>query len=213
MKKVLVIVFVVLFISVCNSKIVEKSLSVTVLEESINGMRFAHRSDIIDGNIKDIWAVNGHSVSYDDYLEALLDAEREEMRTLRNFQNEKRRHEAEFKCEAQKNTFKKLIRIKIQEIFDELAKVKEPLLEHYLLFDVQTIASSEDLQKISILVNEAEKKCKEGKESSCSVLKECLSSLEEIPGRLHKLYQDSISHAIKTCNDTRSLKDLLSLIS
>ncbi len=214
MKKVIKLVCVsLLLISICKSRFIEKSLSVTVLEESVNDMRFAHRTDIIDGKIQDIWAINGHAVPYDEYLDTILDAEREERRALRKLENEKRRQEAEFKISAQSNAIKKIIRIKINEIMHELAKVKEPLLAGYLKFDTSTFATQEDLDTVSEIVENAKKKCQEGQELSYSILNESLASLEGLPEKLHKLYQDSVNYAIKTCDDTRYLKDLLSLIS
>ena len=200
-------------ISLVNARFIEKSLSITVIQESVNGIRFAHRSDLIDGKIQDVWAINGRSVSHDEYLDSILDAEREERRTQRQLENEKRKQEQEFKALAQSNGLKKLIKIKINEIMRELTKVKEPLLESYLQFDEATVASPEDLSAVASLISDAQKKCREDQELPCSSLKECLASLEGLPEKLTKLYQDSITYAIKTCDDTRSLKDLLSLVS
>lgn len=214
MKKRVFSAFVLfLIVSICNSKQIEKFLSVTVLEEIVNGMRFAHRSDLIDGKIQEIWAINGQSVSYDDYLEALLDAEREERRKQRKLEDEKRRQEQEFKALSHANIVKKLIRIKISEVTQELTKINEPLLSAYLSFDESTIDSREALNDISYIIEKARKNCQENVEVGFSQLQNTLASLEELPEKLRKFYQSSVNYAIKTCDDTRLLKDLLSLIS
>jgi hypothetical protein len=214
MKKRIVIGFISFLIySVCNSRQIEKCLSVTVLEETVNGVRFAHRSDLVDGKVQEVWAINGRSVSYNDYLDAILDAEREERRKQRKLDDEKRRQEQEFKALAQINTLKKLIKIKINETMQELIKVNEPLLARYLTFDESTFASEEALKDIYYVIEEARRKCQESFEVSTSMLHDVLTSLERLPARLQKLYQDSVNYAIKTCDDTRYLKDLLSLVS
>lgn len=198
-------------IPICDARFIEKALSVTVIEESVNGIRFAHRSDIIDGKVQDIWAINGRSVSYDEYLDAIVNAEREERRAQRKIEDARRRQEADFKVLAQNNAIKKLIRIKISEIVHELTRVKEPLLQAFLKFDEATFATEDDLAYVSNLIQEAQIKCQE--EQPYSIFRDCLAGLEGLPEKVHKLYQDSVNYAIKTCDDTRYLKDLLSLIS
>lgn len=202
-----------LFISISNCRIVEKSVSVYIIEEQVNGIRFTHRSDYIDGKAQELWAINSKVATQCEYEEAILDAEKEERRLVRKLEEQKRKQEQEFKLVAHTEISKKLITIKVQEITQELVKIKEPLLEPFLRFSQETIASKDTLSNIMQQIEHARLLCQTNDNDTYVNLQECLKTLELYPEKLALLYQESVNYAIKTCDNTRALKDILLLVS
>jgi hypothetical protein len=196
-----------------NAKTIEKSLSVYVIEEQINGIRFAHRSDFIDGKASELWAIDGRQVPEHEYEEAILNAEREERKSVRRQEEQKRKQEQEFKVLAQNNLIKKLLNLKIADITKELSKIKEPLLAPFLKFSEHSMSSEMALYDLEQEIEDANKLSLRGELADTKQLYTVFEKLEQYPEKLMKLYQDSINYAIKTCDNTRALKELLILVS
>src|SRR5581483_9954495 len=95
--------------SMVQARSLEKTLSVYVIEEKVNGIIFTHRSDLLNGKLNEIWAINGQEVTGQHYQEAILNAEREERARIRSQEEEKRKQEQKFHIETQCAILKKLI--------------------------------------------------------------------------------------------------------
>jgi hypothetical protein len=209
----LLLVILMNSISFIAARKVEKSLSVYVIEETVNGDRFTHRSDFIDGKSHEIWAINNQQVPQEEYEEAILNAEREERRSARKAQEEKRKQEQEFKALAHYNLVKKCVKLQSADIAREVSKVREPLLASFLKFNESSISSEALLYELEQELIQVDKICHGSNFAEIKQLEGMLEKFEPYPEKLTKLYQDSINHAIKTCDNTRTLKELLTLVS
>ncbi len=194
-------------------KTIEKSFSILAVEERINETRFLCRSDLIDGKLTEIWAVNGQKVSQEQYEEAILNAEREEIRKNRALEAQKRRDEQEFKITAQYALVKKMLSTLVAEIEKVVVRVKNPLLYSYLSFSEHTFNSEMDFIQLQEEVQKAKLLCSNDTLEHLSMCQETFNRLELYPAKLTNLYQDSVNYAIKTCDNTRTLKELLAFVS
>ena len=210
---ILIVLFLLQIVTFLKGGTIEKSLSVYVIEEQIAGIRFTHRSDLIDGKSNEIWAISGRPVSVGEYEEAILNAERDERRAERKAQEERRKQGQEFKAKAHYTLLKKLGMAQAAEIVKGLIPVKEPLLEPFLQFSESTFSSRDVLHELEQELEIIHKLCESSNLEEMVQLGTLLKKIELYPARLAKLYQESVNSAIKTCDDTRALKELLKLVS
>lgn len=206
--------FVILFFS-CQTfaKSIEKSISVYIIEEKVDEKRFMHRSDLIDGKAHDLWAIDGQNVAYQEYEKALIDAEVSEVRKMRQQAEEHRKREQKFKMQAHYDIIKKIVHNYIVDINKELTRLDNILIAHFLQFDQDSIHSRDALGAIEREVEQAYALLQRSDIHDIHDLKEIMKTLEEYPRKLVKLYQNSVNHAIKTCDNTKDLKELLALVS
>ena len=204
---------VLIFLLIFQSKaLLEKSLSVTITEEKLNKISFIHRRDNINGKIQEEWSIDGKKVDFGIYEEALLTAHKEEMRQKRAFERQKQEKEQDYCSQIQCALMAKIVTELLNEVTQELNKIRNPLLENYLQFNEQGFSSPDELLRVEEEIKAFEQKSKDS-DVSFQEVKEYSEKLEEIPARLIQCYQDSVAHAIKTCNDTKILKELLTLFS
>lgn len=214
MKKVYILFFLIAInLFGLFGRTIEKSLSVYIIEEKVNGIRFTHRSDLIDGNLKELWSIDGQSVTHELYIKNILEAEMEERRKSRFEQDKRRKQEQNFKIQAHYDILRKLIQSALVEIKKEFSKIKNPLLAPFLQFSNETIDSENSLYELENELQNAQNLCQNSDLADIQQLKEVVANLEIYPTKLEKFYQCSVNYAIKTCDNTRALKELLELIS
>lgn len=194
-------------------KTIERSVSVSIVEEKINGERFTHRSDLIDGKAQDLWSINGQNVNYEEYQNAIADAQLAENRLMRHAQEEQRKREQRFKMQAHYDILKKIVQNLIVEINKELTKLKNILLIPFLQFSQDTIRSQDALYELEQKLTHADDIVQRFDSNDIQLLREISNDLELYPEKLVKLYQDSVNYAIKTCDNTKELKEFLTLVS
>src|SRR5690349_3312043 len=66
-----------------QAKIVQKEVVILFTEESINNILFKHRIDIENGQKRESFNIDGRNVNKDEYHEAILKAEVEEIKQQR----------------------------------------------------------------------------------------------------------------------------------
>ena len=187
---------------------------VTVKEEKINDSTFTHRVDIIDGKRKEVWALNGKSVIEEEYEEAVLEAEKEENRKERKKQKKLRRKHENFVLRSQRGCISKIIEQSIKQIRDELYRLEDQRLEPFLLFNEKTISSLKELEYIkNVLIAKARELLSQPDEIGLDELRSMMHRLEEYPERLRDFYYATVKNAQEQSDDTKLLKDLLSIVS
>lgn len=187
---------------------------VTVKEEKINDSTFTHRVDIIDGRRKEVWAINGKSATEDDYEEAVLEAEKEEHRQERKKQKKIRHKHEKFVLGAQVGCISKIIEHSIKKIRDELYRLEDQRLEPFLAFDSATISSAKELEYIKfVLLAKARELLAQSDEIGLDELRSMMNRLQEYPERLRDFYYATVKSAQEQSDDTKLLKDLLSMVS
>lgn len=194
-------------------KSVEKSFAIYAIEELVDGNRFVYRSDLVDGKLTELWAVNGQKVTTQEYEEAILKAEREEIKKAREREIQKRKAEQEFKVAAQYSLVKKILDALLNEIEKMVVRIKNPLLNPYIYYSEHTIGSPTDFIQLEQDVQKAKLLLLGQTVDQIASCQDAFNQLESYPEKLNNLYQDSVNYAIKTCDNTRTLKDLLAFVS
>ena len=190
-----------------------KSITVSVIEEKANNTLFTHRIDIIDGHRKEIWAVEGKTVSFQDYEDAILNAEREERRQERLKEYERQREKEEFALEVQRNCLKKLLRLEKEKVESLLHKLSDQRLEQYFAFHEKTFPCLEVFEHISLELLPKVEQMIFDDQIGFEELRTMVLTLEKYPSSLQKFYNETITRAQEQSDDTRFLKDLLALVS
>jgi hypothetical protein len=197
-----------------SARTLEKSIMIMVKEERINDATFTHRVDTIDGKRKEAWAINGGSVNEDEYEESVLEAEKEERKKERKKEKRRQLKHEQFVLQAQQTGMNKLIERAIKQMRDELYRLEDQRLEPFLAFDAATISSAKELEYIkTVLIAKARELFSQSTEMGLDELRSLLSKLEEYPDRLRDFYYATVKNAQEQSDDTKLLKDLLSVVS
>lgn len=200
------------FIGAALPRSIDKSVSIYFVEEKVNGIPFTHRSDCIDGVKKEVWTIQGRAVAQEEYEEEILQAELQERRKERALQESRRRSQEEFAIKVQYQASKKLVRLLVPEVEAALKKLTDIRLEPYIHYTSHSFGSRADLDQVKADIAHAYDLLDQ-ETVELADLQELYHTLELYPNRLQILYQDSVQNAIKKCDDTRLLKDLLELVS
>jgi len=211
-------IFLIIFllhISLIDAKSIKKVVTISVIEEQINGDTFVHRVDVIDGKKREQWAIDGKSVDHDTYIEHIIEAEKEELKRERLKQEEEDAKQRDFQIEMQHCLSKKMLSIVLKKIEKYLKKIDKYKLEQYIRYDSRSIPSEKEfdlvrheyIPQVKNILNQS------SNEVQLSQIKEMNELLNEYPERLHILFQDAIRNACDQSDDTKLLKELLELVS
>lgn len=184
-------------------------------KEVINGHAFVHREDVVNGMSKKSLEIDGCPVDVQKYEDTILEAEKEVRRVERRQLEERRVRERAMRLESQINLSKKIVQVKIVEAEQWLTKLQDTRLKPFLVFDALTYASREEFDRVALeLIPEArEVVMRTHQEISFDAIKSIGDNLEDTPQRLCDLFYASVDAAIKSCNDTKLLKELLDIVS
>lgn len=208
----LVFYFLLLISSQIAAKTVRQKMVIET-EEKIHGITFKH---IIESGtlVKDVYLINSAQVSKEEYLIKIEQAEKEERAHHRALEEERMRTKAQFMSNSQLQIYQKMLSKTFMEIKQWLAKLEMPVISEYYVFSSDTISSKGAFEsfkndvfiKAQILLEEYN----DQQDAAC--LQKFLEQYEQVPYRLERFFQKSVQEAIKHCDDTKTLKDLLSLI-
>ncbi|MFH1644513.1 MAG: hypothetical protein ABIA74_05050 [bacterium] len=193
-------------------------------------MVFTEKYQNLNGKITQSFSINEEWVAQQDYFKKFAwaeneekrlereEAERKKMQELRLAQEEmqaRKMEEEQFVKEAKIEGMKKLVKLELQNVessFDKLDKYK---LENYFMFENGTFTNEDDLNevKIGLVAQSRGLIIKNAEELEEAELKNTLTKLEVLPEKIERFFRQSVRFAINQCNDTRRLKELLSLIS
>lgn len=191
---------------------VRKLVSVTVIEDIINGVTFTHRIDYLDGAAKELWAINGVATSANEFEQQIHEQERIERSKERSQQAERVRAQMQFHDEFQRMCQLKIIRKLMQEIRSLIHAIENPRLQPFIVYAQHTVASSKDFQERirSVLQEEAHFTANNAQLTNIQI-QEFLTRLEPMPEQLQQLYQQTLKNACNQSDDTALLKELLQL--
>jgi len=191
-----------------------EELCVYYKKETLDGKTFVFREDIANGVKKQVWSIDGQSVAYDEYEEAILDAEREVRKQERRAQAERREERQKGRLVARIELHKKVLRLMIDQIENSLKKFDDHRLVPFLAFNESVGFSQEEFESIEQeLLKEAKRVLfTDGQEGDTSPFVTMINRLDGLSERLHGLFQKTVDNAIKLCDDTRMLKSLLEVV-
>jgi len=192
-----------------------EELSVYYKKEILEGKTFVYREDLANGTKKQVWTIDGKPVEFDEYEEAILDAEKEIRRRERKERDERRRAMQYRRLLAVVELHKKLLRLLIEEVEIAVRKFDDHRLTPFLVFDKNSAFSQKEFEAIeSELLEDAKKVLyQEVQDGDKAELAAAIQKLDGLPERLQELFQKTVDNAIKTCDDTKMLKELLGVLS
>ena len=208
----LVFYFLLLISSDIAAKMVRQKM-VMETEEKIQDITFKH---IIESGttVKEVYLINGLVVSKDEYTLRIEQAELQERQIFRKMEEDRLYAKASFMSTSQLQIYKKLLSKTFMEIKQWLAKLEMPIVSEYYLFSSDTIASKGAFESLkNDLFLKAQSLFDEYNEQQDAVLlQKLLEQYEKVPYRLERFFQKSVEQAINHCDDTKILKELLSLL-
>lgn len=193
------------------AKIIEKCVTVSFIQERINGNRFAHRTELVDGVRTELWAVNGSAVYQAEYDEAIITAELEECKAARQKECEKERKKQEELIALQRAGLMKLLKVYFDQLESIIKRFADPRLKPYLVFNGATLNQEQYQELINTLMPQIAKIIEGAEQLSIPDLSTLIAKVETYPERIEQLYWATVKNAQEQSNDTRLLKDLLSL--
>ncbi len=209
-----------LFCSLCSlgasfaSPHTVEELSVYYKKEVVDDTVFVYREDITNGVKKEVWSIDGKPVDYERYEDELLEAEKEVRRIKRKMELEQRIRFQEAKLQSVGMLNKKLLKLSIKSIEGVLGRFEDHRLASFLVFDQNSVFSREEFEKLeNELLNEAKSHLyRDEKDFDLEALKLMVASLDGIADRLQELFSVTVNNAIKQCDDTKLLKELLAVL-
>jgi len=191
---------------------------------------FTSKYQNINGKVAEQWLINDESISKEAYDKKIAWAENEEARLVLAAEEQKRieieqkekellarkkEEEEQFAKELRQEALKKLVKLELEKVEASFAKLDKYRLEPFFVFEENSFSSEESFQeaKVGLVAQARGVVIKSSEELSQEELKETLTKLEVIPDKVERFFRQSVRFAINQCNDTKRLKELLSLIS
>jgi hypothetical protein len=193
------------------ARFIEKQLLVTLTDERVNGHCFTHRTDALNGTVKEMWAIDGKMVNHDEYTSAILDAEREERRVEREKKDQAQKDQLQAQIGVQRACYEKLITLYINDIMRSYHKLADGRLRLFWIFEKSTFSGAQEVEQ---LVNEhipTVQALLKNKETPLEVLQKYAHDFENAVDKLTAMYHSTILHAQKNADDPRLLKELLAM--
>ena len=224
--------FIFLTLDICSKDVLlraDSKVKQTKFVTRSGELVFTEKYQNINGKITENWIVNEVFVSKDDYYKKIIQSEREEEEIKREqeilkieeeekkqkeFLAQKEKEKEEFLRETQIQALRKLVCIELETVEKSLSKLNKYKVEQYFVYQEDTFPSEESFNDVKIeLINQArELTLRNTDELNQDELKKVLSKLEVIPDKIERFFRQSVKYAINQCNDTKKLKELLSLI-
>jgi hypothetical protein len=210
-KKIVFLINICLMIPL--SGVFVKHTITSITEQRIFGHDFKHIITSADQTL-DQFFVDGHRVDFQRYEDQLLQALAQEHTEKLSRQQRQDRLKIEFAQAMQLEIAVKLINQLVNKIDIALEKIEHPALESFFVFHTHTIVDKDQLCALQNMIDQSQDFIDEkSKAKDMNELSALYDTLQAWPDRLEKFFQDSVQHAIKTCDDTTTLKEFLTLVS
>ncbi|KKP35397.1 MAG: hypothetical protein UR26_C0005G0011 [candidate division TM6 bacterium GW2011_GWF2_32_72] len=199
---------------VIHPRMVEKAITIDIVEEWVNKIQYIHRIDMIDGSKKETWSINGKTVSAQEYEDSILQAEMEENRKKRKKEHEEQEKELALKWDLKTMGGKKLLELSLKDVEVELKKIDDNKLNNFLVFGANSLASYEELMdlKNKIIPDTNNMLNLSSDKINLQDLNKQIALLEPYKDLLKNTFAATVKNAIGRCDDTKMLKELLELI-
>lgn len=194
---------------------------------------FTQKHQSINGKVTNSWRIqdgqNEEEVFADEYEKRMFLAEKEELEIAKEEEErikqeeedkrlllleQKKKEEELFLLQARLQTLKKLVWLELEMVEKSFSKLDKYDLEQYFVFEDETFSSIQSLCDVKVsLVNQArELSIRAEEDLDKDELKNVLTRLEVVPDKVERFFRQSVKYSISQCNDTRRLKELLTLI-
>lgn len=213
-RSLVVVACMVLSLSL-QGRVIKKQVAISYTEEVVNGVTFIHKLTQENGVKKEQFFVDGKAVETDEYEQTILEAEKEERRQERRKEQERQHKDLMFAHQARKEGNRRLLALYTSDIERELQRLAAYDLSPYFCFSLSTIGSEEQLVLIKKeLIPEARSFLEgDGADYTTHELERIVTTLSSYPDRLHAFFNESVQQAIATCDDTKTLREFLALVS
>lgn len=232
MKKYLFFLLVVTFCANAKEVLIQANSSVKQIKFNLQDdqMIFTEKYQNLNGKVTESFSINDQWITKEEFNKKFVWAESEEKRIEREAEErkkqeeelkqkellaQKKEEEEKFIQEAKTEGMKKLVKLELQNVETSFAKLDKYKLDNYFMFEDNTFFNEDILNesKIGLVAQARGVTIKNTEELDHDELKETLSKLEVLPDKIERFFRQSVRFAINQCNDTKRLKELLSLIS
>lgn len=197
------------------ARVVVKEQELFYKEEQVDGKLFSHRyetrHDAAGSALKEVWKIDGKEVSAQVYEEAILEAEKNERRLQRAQEEQARCANFEFKEKAQRAVVTKLLGKVTQNLVRDIQTIERYGLGAYAVFSDSTLSVQGYQELVTVLIPRAQALGQENLDFA--QLQDLYNRLEPLQDRMRLFMRATIDRAIEKCDDTKFLKDLLTLVS
>lgn len=200
------------FAPVCMARYVSHK-SVSTEAELIGGKEFVHSHTNDMGHVHEDFSIDRVPVQKDDFYQAWESAYLSDAHKERQDRFDRQRDRFEFVNDTQAALLEKSIKKTAFSSKQMLQSLSHETLKPYLKFD-NNIRSAQHVSEIKQVLDESEKLVKKmSKDHDLQGLKDFLKQIESWPEYLETCFKNSVNSAVGQCDDTASLKELLSLMS
>ena len=201
----------------CNSLLfgaIQKQSLNFLQEEVVNAQTFTHELTIENITKKERFTINGKEVTPAEFEEELSQAEKEERKKKRQHKQEERLklHEARYRGTVKINQ-KELAGV-LSELDTELNRLLDVRLKPFLVFPTQSLSSEHELLELK---EEHVPKAKAMQKLTYDLLdiaslNMTLASMQKAVAATKETFIETVNNALEKADDTRLLKELLTLI-
>lgn len=195
-----------------DAKKIERIMTVVTTEE-VAGQCFCHKIESNGYATREVWTIDGVSVLSEDYEEKILHAELKERRQERCAEQQRLLAQVSFKQKARADLTKKLLEVVLPELESPILQLHKHNLEQFAIFSSVTIASPQAYVELKEYIVKARHALNLDSQDHAQEIAALYEILHDMPHRVQKFFESTVQEAIKRCDDTRILKDLLSLVS
>lgn len=184
-------------------------------EEFIGGIKFSYVLLSDCGKQKESFFINDLPVQQSQYNTQLEDAKLAQLRKEHERAQQQQKNNMTFIDATQTAIIEKLITQCLTQIQKHLDALDHATLKKHYLFENTTINTPEKLQEIREYTQlRAKQELQEyTKQYDMLALQQLLKKIESWPELLEKFFQNTMQHAIKSSDDTATLKELLNLLT
>lgn len=208
---------ILLFIMSLSSGIIAKSYisehSVMSSSMNVNGKEFKHTKKNDNGILSEEFLIDSVPVEQDEYFNTLNSVKLDFMNQVSKDDNKRDLERLSMRHEIQTSLRTKVIQTSLLDLENSLKILERSILQPYLIFDSKGIKSKTDIE---IIKNRAESIRKDLKgllnRHDLVAMHNIEQELDVLIDQVQVCLKKSIQNATRTCDDTKVLKELLTML-
>ena len=192
---------------------VHKQSTIFLTEETIEGLTFKHVLELENATKKETYTINNKSVTPEEYEKQLLEAEKEaSKRDRRTLQEERlKTYETQYKGQVKQSQLE--LKKVLGSVTEQLNQIFNERLAPFLLYGRDTLTDEQITALNETLIPQATKLLENSPETiDIKKIQELKAELSRLLPRLHAFFIASVNNGIDKADDTKLLKELLSLL-
>lgn len=185
-----------------------------ITEETVNGTAFKQILDINNGLKKESYFIQNKPVSASEYEDAVLSAEKEASKKTRKKAQEERIRMYETQYKGHVKIAQSELKQALISLESELVNTLDERLAPYILYTTSTVSSADQLKNIKENVIPDAKKLIESSPEMMDIKKiqEALAHVQSLTQRVHETFITAVNNGINKADDTKLLKELLTIV-